>query len=95
LIENSIEAIEGAGKVVINTMCDNGTAKIIVLDTGSGISKEIEERLFEPYFSTKTTGTGLGLAICKNLVDQMSGKIILRNRTGPSGVEVIVMLPVS
>ncbi len=95
LIENSIEAIEGAGKVVVKTTCDNRIVEIVVLDTGSGISKEVEERLFEPYFSTKTTGTGLGLAICKNLVDQMGGKIVLRNRTRSSGVEVIVTLPVS
>jgi PAS domain S-box-containing protein len=95
LIENSIEAIEGTGQIVFNIRQNKGMAEIRILDTGSGISHEVEERLFEPYFSTKTTGTGLGLAICKSIVDQMGGKIILRNRERTSGVEVIVTLPAS
>ncbi|MDZ7860430.1 MAG: ATP-binding protein [Candidatus Krumholzibacteriota bacterium] len=93
LIENSIEAIEGPGRIVVKTSRVDDKALIKVLDTGTGLSSEVEEKLFEPYFSTKTTGTGLGLAICRNIVDQMAGEIILRNRTDTQGVEVIVTLP--
>ncbi|HMA76920.1 MAG TPA: ATP-binding protein, partial [Candidatus Krumholzibacteriaceae bacterium] len=93
LMENSIEAIEGSGRILVKTSRSDDRGMIKVLDTGTGLSSEVEEKLFEPYFSTKTTGTGLGLAICKNIVDQMSGEIILRNRTDSRGVEVVVTLP--
>jgi len=95
LIENSIEAIEGVGEIIFSTRRGNGVAEIRILDTGSGLSHEVEGKLFEPYFSTKTTGTGLGLAICKSLVDQMGGNIIIRNSERSAGVEVLVTLPAS
>lgn len=95
LMENAIEAISGAGEIVIETSVENGMARLKVFDTGPGLPEEIKDRLFEPYFSTKTTGTGLGLAICANLVDQMGGEIILRNREASPGAEAIISLPLA
>ncbi|MCK5712537.1 MAG: sensor histidine kinase [Hyphomicrobiaceae bacterium] len=55
------------------------------------MSDEAAEKLFEPYFSTKTTGTGLGLAICRSLSQEMGGDIDVRN-VATGGVEASVLL---
>jgi signal transduction histidine kinase len=52
---------------------------IQVSDTGRGISRENLSKIFEPYFTTKTTGTGLGLAIAHNIIDAMGGKITVES----------------
>jgi two-component system nitrogen regulation sensor histidine kinase NtrY len=93
LVENALDAIEGDGKITISHDHSGGIIRIRVLDTGTGLSGEVEEKLFEPYFSTKTNGTGLGLAICQSLAREMDGEIVLRNRDGGSGVEAVVTLP--
>lgn len=72
--------------------------KFVISDTGSGMSREFLNHLFEPYtreirFGEKqTTGTGLGMSITKNLVTQMNGKIHVRSEQG-EGTEFTVILP--
>ena len=51
------------------------------------------DRLFDPYFSTKSKGTGLGLAICRNLADRMGGTITLSNRSDGPGAMAELTLP--
>ncbi len=51
------------------------------------------DRLFDPYFSTKSKGTGLGLAISRNLVEKMGGRISLTNRLDVTGAIAVVVLP--
>jgi two-component system nitrogen regulation sensor histidine kinase NtrY len=92
LIENALEAIQGGGEIAVEHEVSGGTARISVTDTGTGLSGEAEEKLFEPYFSTKTNGTGLGLAICQNLAREMDGEILLRNREDARGVKAVVIL---
>jgi nitrogen fixation/metabolism regulation signal transduction histidine kinase len=67
--------------------------EIVVTDDGPGIPAEIQPRLFEPYFSTKSGGTGLGLAICKRSITQMGGEIAIDSEEGV-GTTVTVRLPV-
>ena len=95
LVENALEAMSEGGVIGIEVSSERGKARIRVLDTGKGLSRESAEHLFEPYFSTKTTGTGLGLAISRSLVEEMNGEIIIRNREDVVGVEAIVVLPVA
>jgi PAS domain S-box-containing protein len=95
LMENALEAMTGGGEVTIDYARSDDIVSIRVLDTGSGLSPEIIEKLFEPYFSTKTNGTGLGLAICRNLAHEMDGDIVLQNRRETTGVEAVVTLPAS
>ncbi len=64
---------------------------MLVADEGHGLKEEARERLFEPYFSTKSTGTGLGLAITKSILEELGGSIRLVNRPG-GGAEVRVRL---
>ena len=71
---------------------ENDLLKLKVNDNGPGIPKEMQERVFEPFVTTKTRGTGLGLAIVKRLVEDMDGQILFCNSEA-GGLEVTVQLP--
>jgi PAS domain S-box-containing protein len=95
LIENAMDAMPHGGRLVVSCRQEsfNGANYIRVSfrDTGPGLSKEAVEKLFEPYFSTKTTGTGLGLAICRSLSQEMGGDIDVHN-VPDGGVDASVLL---
>ncbi|MBN2184767.1 MAG: PAS domain S-box protein [Candidatus Krumholzibacteriota bacterium] len=93
LIENALDAMENGGGLEVGLAREGSMAVISVVDSGIGLSGEIEGKLFEPYFSTKTNGTGLGLAICESLAREMDGEIVIRNRSGIQGVEAIIRIP--
>ncbi len=95
LIENAMEAMGPKGGELLvrcaETTNDGAPAvRITFRDTGPGLNEEVSRRLFEPYFSTKTTGTGLGLAICRTLSREMGGDVTLENVSG--GVEAALVL---
>jgi len=77
LVKNGIQAIpaDQKGEIHISVQKEKSVALIKVCDNGTGISKEAEENLFQPNFTTKTSGMGLGLSIVKNIVDNFRGKI--------------------
>jgi len=68
--------------------------ELIVADTGHGVTKEVKERLFLPYFSTKKRGTGLGLAIVSRIVEDHHGAIRVEENK-PVGARFIVELPLA
>jgi len=68
--------------------------RVLIGDSGPGIKPEDKERIFTPFFTTKTQGTGLGLAICRQLMEQQGGSIEIKSRLG-EGTRVIIYLPVS
>ena len=95
LMQNSLDAA-GQGQsaeVAIDWLVDGETVTLFWRDRGPGLSSEVADRLFDPYFSTKSKGTGLGLAICRNLVDRMQGSITLTNRTDGPGAVAALTLP--
>ena len=96
LVENALEATDGSGPVTVRCerTVDPACVVVTVRDHGPGLSDEAAERLFEPYFSTKTTGTGLGLAICRSLVEEMGGEIRVANADDGPGVTATIRLPV-
>jgi len=77
LIKNALQAINGAadGDIIVMLKDLSDSVEISVSDNGCGIPEDIRERIFMPYFTTKTTGTGLGLGISKNIVEGCGGKI--------------------
>lgn len=98
LIDNAAEAMQEAMLREINISTSLVTSRdaveITVADTGHGITKELKERLFLPYFSTKERGTGLGLAIVSRIVEEHHGSIrVEENR--PIGARFVVELPVA
>jgi signal transduction histidine kinase len=94
LVQNAAEAMEGDGRIVLRA---GGFAKVgeIVLaveDDGPGIPAEEQEKIFEPFYTTKFSGTGLGLAIARSLVEQHSGSLLLESEPG-HGTTFFVLLP--
>jgi signal transduction histidine kinase len=78
IIQNAIQAIPGRSKGLISMMVSkikDNYVRISISDNGSGIAADKAKKLFQPYFTTKSSGTGLGLAMCKDIVEQFDGKI--------------------
>jgi|GEM_PF-1615196 len=82
LIRNAIDAMGEEGTLTVKSGRDEQGVWLQVSDTGEGIAPEVQERLFEPYFSTKTDGTGLGLAITRAIVDAYGGSLTVDSRPG-------------
>jgi signal transduction histidine kinase len=80
LLLNAHEAISHEGTITVKTSHNSSSAiEISISDTGKGISKDVFEKIFQPFFTTKTKGTGLGLAISKQLIEQHGGTISAEN----------------
>lgn len=77
LLQNALQATPAEGRVSIRTERTDGnrTALIEIRDTGHGILAEDQQRLFEPFFTTRPMGTGLGLALCREIILQHNGSI--------------------
>ncbi|MEK7878754.1 MAG: ATP-binding protein, partial [candidate division NC10 bacterium] len=95
LVDNAVEAVSGAGEVVVQTRWfpEAGRVQILVSDNGVGIPPEDKEKLFLPYFSTKAAGTGLGLSIVHQIVTDHRGAIRVEDAL-PKGSRLIIELPV-
>lgn len=91
LILNAQQATRGRGRVFISTDETANGLELHVRDDGPGIPKGVEERLFEPFVTSKSEGTGLGLAIVRKIVEQHGGTIHARNN---GGAEFIIIFPV-
>jgi PAS domain S-box-containing protein len=96
LIDNAAEAMHGSLLRVLGlrtALGEDGTvAEVTVSDTGSGLSDEIRERLFLPYYSTKRRGTGLGLSIAAKIVQEHGGSISAESNS-PKGARFLLRLP--
>jgi two-component system nitrogen regulation sensor histidine kinase NtrY len=94
LIDNAIEAMGRQGTIVIETARDvpNSLVRIVVADTGPGISPAERDKLFLPYYSTKGRGSGLGLAIVRRIVAEHGGSIDVTDNV-PTGTRFIIELP--
>jgi len=77
LILNALDATEEGTTIRIWTEVNGKQVRMLIADEGHGIQPDHQLKLFEPYFTTKTTGTGLGLFVCRNMVESMNGTIDL------------------
>ncbi|MCU1248103.1 MAG: multi-sensor signal transduction histidine kinase, partial [Edaphobacter sp.] len=94
LIDNAAEAMQQSlfrELRICTNLLDNGMVELTIADTGSGLTDEMRERLFLPYFSTKQRGTGLGLAIAAKIIQEHQGTI-RAEKNEPAGAKFIVEL---
>jgi two-component system nitrogen regulation sensor histidine kinase NtrY len=96
LVDNAVEAVGGGGDVDIEIALapDGGRVQLIVSDSGPGIKPEDKDKLFLPYFSTKTTGMGLGLPIVHEIITEHGGAVWVEDNH-PRGSRFVVELPVA
>ena len=97
LVRNSMDALSAMDDraLTVRTIRDTeGAVRIDVIDTGPGLAKDVAERLFQPFVTTKPGGIGIGLSICKSIVDAHGGK--LWTTANPKGGTVFhISLPTS
>jgi signal transduction histidine kinase len=92
IIENALHAMPGRGVLTVDAWHDDTRVKVRVADTGVGMDDDALARVFEPYFSTKTTGTGLGLPIARRNIELSGGAIDVASQKG-RGTTVTMTLP--
>jgi two-component system sensor histidine kinase FlrB len=93
LLENAMQACQDGGRVSLKSeVGGDGQVSIAVVDNGKGIEAATQERLFEPFYTTRTDGTGLGLAIVRGVAEAHRGTIQVKSAPG-RGSEFILRLP--
>ncbi len=87
---NAIAAMSGGGTLRFVISSENDGTCIDVIDTGRGIPAEIQSKIFDPYFTTRSDGTGMGLALCDKIIRQHNGNLDFE--TSPNGTTFTVQL---
>jgi signal transduction histidine kinase len=94
LLLNAVQAIDGAGTVRVRVGSREGSASVVVSDSGRGISAQNLPNIFRPFFTTKGNGTGLGLSLARRIVEEHHGRIEVTSVVG-KGSQFEVLLPFS
>ena len=89
ILTNAIESIRGKGEIGVRLAGRPDLLVVEIKDTGAGIEKDILDRIFEPYFSTKDVGTGLGLPIAKKIIEDHQGSIEIASE-GKKGTKITI-----
>jgi two-component system sensor histidine kinase FlrB len=93
LIHNSLQVIKNGAEITITTHCQNEYAYISVKDNGKGIDKELTDKIFEPFYTSKSQGTGLGLAVVKSVANAHLGDVRLVSQPG-EGAHFCIHIPI-
>ena len=95
IITNALQAMENSlvKDLFIESLLENGNILIKIKDSGEGVSEEIKEKIFEPFFSTKKGGLGLGLPLAKKIIEEHNGRIEFLSQK-EKGSEVKIYLPI-
>jgi signal transduction histidine kinase len=95
LVVNAIDAMPGGGTITLRTATSDDRASITVIDTGPGMTPEVQSRVFEPFFTTKgADGTGLGLAMVFATMQRHGGSVSLETEPG-KGAAFTLSFPIS
>jgi signal transduction histidine kinase len=94
LVLNAIDATSKGGHIELRAAAADESLSVTVRDDGAGIAAEHQERLFQPYFTTKKHGTGLGLFVTRKLVADFGGEVACESRPG-AGTVFRLRLPVA
>jgi signal transduction histidine kinase len=97
LINNACDAMKDhpSKNLFVGFVQDDDFINVMIRDTGAGIPKENQAKIFDSFFTTKEkgSGTGLGLSICKRIVEEHNGEILLKSEVG-LGTEFTIRLPI-
>jgi nitrogen fixation/metabolism regulation signal transduction histidine kinase len=98
LVDNAAEAMKDSLvreiQITTSLLEERESVELVVADSGHGVTRELKEKLFLPYFSTKERGTGLGLAIVSRIIEEHQGSVRVEENY-PVGARFIVELPVA
>uniref|UniRef100_UPI002FBDD864 sensor histidine kinase n=2 Tax=Azorhizobium caulinodans TaxID=7 RepID=UPI002FBDD864 len=98
LITNAVQAMANAATperhLRISTATVEDNVEVTIEDTGCGMSQEVIARIFQPFFTTKTTGMGVGLAICRSIMERHGGTLEARSIEG-KGSTFFVRIPLA
>ena len=92
ITKNALEAMQPGGKLKIRSRSDDDSVYLLIGDSGAGIKQEDLIRLFQPYFTTKSTGHGLGLMIAQRIMREHGGHLGLESQPGV-GTVVTLQFP--
>ncbi|MDT0602851.1 sensor histidine kinase [Thalassotalea castellviae] len=92
LIHNSLEVIKSEAQIQISSYCQDQFAYISVKDNGKGISADLAEKIFEPFYTSRVQGTGLGLAVVKSVTQAHQGTVHLLSKP-EEGAHFCIKLP--
>ncbi|MCL6520739.1 MAG: hypothetical protein K6T99_13020, partial [Armatimonadetes bacterium] len=93
IILNSLQAMPDGGNLYVDTARADNAVRIIITDTGLGIPSDKIEKIFVPFFTTKTKGTGLGLSIVRKIIENHGGTIRVQSEVG-KGTTFEITLPI-
>ncbi len=93
IIRNSVEAMETGGFIEVTTRATDGWIEIVFTDTGTGIPEGQTEKIFAPFFTTKSGGTGLGLSITQHVVTEHKGEIEYESNGHGNGTCFKIRIP--
>ncbi|MGE5415419.1 MAG: ATP-binding protein [Acidobacteriota bacterium] len=92
LVSNALNAMPNGGVLTIKTLSGRGSTTLQVADSGMGISNDLMDNIFEPFFSTNKGSSGLGLTICEQIVESLNGNIQIKSKE-KEGTVVNIVLP--
>jgi signal transduction histidine kinase len=95
LLLNALDSIGDQGRLTVETFRDDGDCpqlRVLISDTGAGISPAHMGRIFEPFFTTKPAGTGLGLVITRRIVQEHRGELSMDSSQG-KGTTIRIRIP--
>jgi two-component system, cell cycle sensor histidine kinase and response regulator CckA len=93
LVENSVDAVRGAGTIRVQTTVHEGHWQLVIADDGVGMDSLTLNRMFDPFFSTKADHRGLGLSAVLGIIRRLGGDITASSQPG-RGTTILVQLPI-
>jgi len=94
ILLNAQDALEGGGDIIVKTFTEAGHAFLDVSDTGPGLTADEQDKIFAPFYSTKSTGSGLGLASARNITEAHGGEISVQSNPG-RGTNFRIKIPLA
>jgi signal transduction histidine kinase len=94
LVLNALQATAAGGQVAIQAGVENKCIVFVVTDSGSGISPEVQKKMWEPFFTTRQRGTGLGLSIVRKRMEEAGGSARLVSSGNGKGARFELRLPI-